>query len=114
MYRVGWPIYAHSSITACADAVCGRTLPRHAVLGHPISPFRARRQRQQYAHAPEGAEARADVVLVNLKLAVEQYDRKRARGPIVAAMRELGWSACSGHRASMASSGTGAAASSSR
>jgi hypothetical protein len=58
--------------------------------------------------------ARAGVVLVILKFAVEQDDRKRARGPIVAAMRELGWSACSGYRASMASLGTGAAASSSR
>jgi hypothetical protein len=47
MYRVAWSIYAHSSITACADAVCGRTLPRHSFLGHPTSPFRTRRQRQR-------------------------------------------------------------------
>jgi citrate lyase beta subunit len=56
----------------------------------------------------------AGVVLPDLEDAVEQDDTKRAREPIIAAMRELGWSACSGRRASTASSGTGAAASSSR
>jgi hypothetical protein len=57
MYRVGRRNYAHSSITACAGAVCGRTLPRHAFLEHPTSPLRARRPAQQPAHAREGAEA---------------------------------------------------------
>jgi citrate lyase beta subunit len=56
----------------------------------------------------------ADVVLVDLKIAVEQDDGERAHEPIIAAMRELGWSGCLGRRASMASLGTGAAASSSR
>jgi citrate lyase beta subunit len=56
----------------------------------------------------------ADVVLLDLEVAVEQDDRKRAREPIIAAMRELGWSACSGRRASAASSGIGSAAPSSR
>jgi malyl-CoA/(S)-citramalyl-CoA lyase len=42
----------------------------------------------------------ADVVLLDLEDAVEQDDRKRAREPIIAAMRELGWSVCSGRRAS--------------
>jgi hypothetical protein len=37
MYRVGGPIYAHSSITACADAVCDRTLPRHWIWRMPSS-----------------------------------------------------------------------------
>jgi citrate lyase beta subunit len=55
----------------------------------------------------------ADVVLLDLEDAVEQ-DTKRAREPISAAVRELGWSACSGRRASTASSGTRATASSSR
>jgi hypothetical protein len=55
MYRVGRPIYAHSSITACAGAVCGRTLPRHAFFEPPTSPLRARRPGQQPAHAREGA-----------------------------------------------------------
>jgi hypothetical protein len=59
MYRVGGPIYAHSSITACADAVCGRTLRRHAFLEPPTSPLRARRPGQQRAHARAGAEARS-------------------------------------------------------
>jgi hypothetical protein len=59
MYRVGGPIYAHSSITGCADAVCDRTLPRHAFLEHPTSPFRDRRRGQQPTHAREGAEARS-------------------------------------------------------
>jgi citrate lyase beta subunit len=56
----------------------------------------------------------ADVVLLDLEDAVEQDDRKRAREPLIAALRELGWSACSGRRASTASSGSGATASSSR
>jgi hypothetical protein len=59
MYRVAWPIYAHSSITACADAVCGRTLARHAFFEHPSSRFRARRPGRQPAHAREDAEARS-------------------------------------------------------
>jgi hypothetical protein len=46
MYRVGRPIHAHSSITACADTVCGRTLPRHAFFERPTSPLRARRSGQ--------------------------------------------------------------------
>lgn len=58
MYRVRWPTYVHSSITACADAICGRTLPRHAFLEHPAPPFRARPPGQQPAHARAGAEAR--------------------------------------------------------
>jgi citrate lyase beta subunit len=56
----------------------------------------------------------ADVVLLDLEDAVEHDDRKRAPDPIVAAMRDLGRSACSRRRASTASSGTGAPASSSR
>jgi len=56
----------------------------------------------------------ADVVLLDLEVAVDQDDRKRSREPIIAAMRELGRSRCSSRRASMGSSGTGAAASSSR
>jgi citrate lyase beta subunit len=56
----------------------------------------------------------AGVVLLDLVDAVERDDRKRAREPIVAAMRELGWSAWSGRRASTPSSGTRATASSSR
>jgi hypothetical protein len=55
----------------------------------------------------------ADVVLLNLEHADEQ-DTKRAREPIIGATRELGWSACSGRRASTAWPGTGASASSSR
>jgi hypothetical protein len=113
MYRVAWPTYAHSSISACADAVRRRTLPRHAFLEQPASPWRARCPWQQPADAREGAEAGADVVLLDLEDAVED-DTKRAREPIIAAMRELGWSACSGCRASPASSRTGATASSSR
>jgi hypothetical protein len=59
MYRVGRPIYAHSSITACADAVCGRTLPRHAFFEHPSSRIPARGPGQQPAHAREDADARS-------------------------------------------------------
>jgi citrate lyase beta subunit len=50
---------------------------------------------------------------LDLEDAVEQDDSKRTREPIIAAMRELGWSACSARRASTASSGIGATASSS-
>jgi citrate lyase beta subunit len=61
-----------------------------------------------------GPRLGADVVLLGLEDAVEYDDRKRAPEPIIAAMRELGRSACASRRASTASSGTGAAASPSR
>jgi hypothetical protein len=65
------------------------------------------------AHAREELRLGVDVVLLDLADAVEYGDRKQAPEPIIAAMRELGRSACSSRRASTASSGTGAAASSS-
>jgi citrate lyase beta subunit len=62
----------------------------------------------------KGPRLGADVVLLDLEVAVEHDDRKRPAEPIIAAMREPGRSACSRRRSSTASSGTGAVASSSR
>jgi citrate lyase beta subunit len=62
----------------------------------------------------KGPRLGADVVLLDLQDAVEYDDRKRAREPITAAMRELGGSACSSRRTSTALPGISAAASSSR
>jgi hypothetical protein len=97
-----------------AEAVCGRRLPRHALLEYPIHRLEPAVPGSSRRVLGKALRLGADVVLLDLDVAVEQDDRKRARGPIIAAMRELGRSRCASRRASTASSGTGAAASPSR